>query len=314
MNALSLVEQGLQPIDPGDDPVLGDLLTVIEQQYGSSLAAVLIYGSYTRGKRDTLLDFYLLLDHYQKMPRRWHGLAAKLLPPNVYHIHIGAGAQAVYAKCAVLSMDRFHYAMQADFHSYFWARFAQPCGLLYCRDAVAKRQLAQALLAAVNSFVRRVVPLMPARFSAAALWREGLRRTYQCELRSENQQHIEALLGASSEYFEAITIALANGEPGYQADSAYEDSANSNFTHEAGRAMRFLAVLSWGLRRIQGKLLSAARLFKAALTFEDGLAYVLWKIERHSGIQAVASERQHRFPLLFAWPLLWRLYRQGAFR
>lgn len=62
MTARNLINQRLQPIDAGDDPVLVDLLKLIQQQYGAGLAAVLIYGSYTRGKRDTLLDFYLLLD------------------------------------------------------------------------------------------------------------------------------------------------------------------------------------------------------------------------------------------------------------
>ena len=309
MTARSLIEKQLQPIDREDDPVLTDLLKLIQQQYDSSLAAVLIYGSYTRGKRDTVLDFYLLLDHYRKMPRRWHSLACAVLPPNVYHIHVGSGAKVVYAKCAALTTDRFEHAMQADFHSYFWARFAQPCGLLYCRDPDVRRQLADACMAAVKTFVRRVLPLMPPDFSAAALWREGLRRTYQCELRSENQQHIEALLCASSDHFEQMTAALANGELGYDAGVAKDE-----FTHRPGRAERLLAAMSWSLRRLQGKALSAARLLKAALTFDDALAYLLWKIERHSGIQAVASARQHRFPLLFAWPLLWRLYRQGAFR
>lgn len=309
MNARSLVKKNLQPINTGDDPVLAQLLELIHQQYGDTLAAVLIYGSYTRGKRDTLLDFYLLLDGYQKMPRRWHALACRVLPPNVYHIHIGAGAEAVYAKCAALSLNRFQQAMRRDFHSYFWARFAQPCGLLYCRDPDAKQQLVDAFAVAARTFVRRTLPLMAADFSAIELWREGLRRTYQCELRSENPQHIEALLGASGDYFERMTAALADGELGYEASPT-----GAGFSHQAGRRASRLTKASWGVRRVQGKLLSAARLIKAALTFDDGLAYLLWKLERHSGIQAEASARQHRFPLLFAWPLLWRLYRQGAFR
>ena len=44
MTARSLIEQQLQPIDREYDPVLTDLLKLIQQQYDSSLAAVLIYG------------------------------------------------------------------------------------------------------------------------------------------------------------------------------------------------------------------------------------------------------------------------------
>jgi hypothetical protein len=68
------------------------------------------------------------------------------------------------------------------------------------------------------------------------------------------------------------------------------------------------------VRRIQGKLLSALRLFKAAFTFNQPLEYLLWKIERHSGLYIEPTRRQIRHPLIFAWPLLWKLYQQGAFR
>ena len=65
---------------------------------------------------------------------------------------------------------------------------------------------------------------------------------------------------------------------------------------------------------MMGKLLSFSRLFKSAFTFDDPVDYLLWKIERHSGVRETATPLQHRYPLIFAWPLVWRLYRKGAFR
>jgi len=65
---------------------------------------------------------------------------------------------------------------------------------------------------------------------------------------------------------------------------------------------------------VQGKLLSVLRLFKAAFTFNEPLEYLLWKIERHTGLYIEPSQRQLKHPLIFAWPLLWKLRRQGAFR
>ncbi|MBW1980227.1 MAG: hypothetical protein JRJ12_03315, partial [Deltaproteobacteria bacterium] len=56
------------------------------------------------------------------------------------------------------------------------------------------------------------------------------------------------------------------------------------------------------------------RLLKAAFTFEDGLEYVLWKIERHSGVKVEVSRRLQQHPLLAAAVLSWRLYRRKAFR
>ena len=83
--------------------------------------------------------------------------------------------------------------------------------------------------------------------------------------------------------------------------------------HSSGLS-RKLSSLTWWLRRIQGKLLSVLRLSKAALTFNEPLQYLLWKIERHTGIYIEPTPRQLRYPLIFAWPLLWKLRRRGAFR
>jgi hypothetical protein len=53
---------------------------------------------------------------------------------------------------------------------------------------------------------------------------------------------------------------------------------------------------------------------KATLTFENGVDYALWKIERQSGVHMKASPLQRRHPLIAAWPLVWKLWRKGAFR
>jgi hypothetical protein len=40
----------------------------------------------------------------------------------------------------------------------------------------------------------------------------------------------------------------------------------------------------------------------------------LWKLERHSGVHLVASERQRRHPLLLGLPILIRALRLRALR
>ena len=54
-----------------------------------------------------------------------------------------------------------------------------------------------------------------------------------------------------------------------------------------------------------------ARLLKALLTFEGALDYGAWKLERHSGERLTITPRLRRFPWLFVWPELWRLWRAG---
>jgi hypothetical protein len=71
---------------------------------------------------------------------------------------------------------------------------------------------------------------------------------------------------------------------------------------------------AWKLRSWQGKLLSLMRLIKAALTFEGGVDYILWKIQRHSGVTVECEPRLKQRPFLAMWVLSWRLYRKGGFR
>ena len=304
-----LVSQQLSGTCDFPDEQRDRLLTQIQDLYGSGLLAVLIYGSYLRGKRDTLLDFYVLLDSYDSMPKAWQGWLARALPPNVYQIKQGSPPDEVHAKYALLTLDRFEYAVRSDFHSYFWGRFAQPCGILWCRDELSKRRLITAIGCAAGTFSRRVVPGLPDVFDAKELWTRGLSLSYQCELRSEPPGHAEKLFNYWPDYYRSMSRALAGEGLGFE-----QDGQDGKFINKASNSARRWSPVSWWIRRMQGKVLSVMRIFKAALTFDGGLDYLLWKIKRHSGVYIEPTRLQQKYPLIFAWPLLWRLYRQGAFR
>lgn len=285
------------------------LLAQIRNRYGSNLLAVVIYGSYLRGKRDTLLDFYVLLDSYHSLPEAWHGWLAKALPPNVYQIQHGSPPGETRAKFALLTLDRFEHAVRSDFHSYFWGRFAQPCGILWCRDQSIKLRLADAILQATATFIRRVAPMLPDLFTAKDLWTRGLSLSYQCEFRSESAGHVEKLFDFWPDYYLPITMALAGPESGIGLGEQL-----GTFSNVTSKSARHWSRAAWWLRRVQGKALSFLRVFKAGLTFDGGLDYLLWKIKRHSGVYIEPGKLQRKYPLIFAWPLLWQLYRKGAFR
>ena len=285
------------------------LLEQIQDRYGAGLLAVLIYGSYLRGKRDTLLDFYVLLESYGSMPQGWHGWLAKALPPNVYQIQHGSPPDEIRAKYALLTMDRFEYAVRSDFHSYFWGRFAQPCGILWCRDESTKRRLIDAVGTAAATFTRRVIPTLRDRFSAKDVWTRGLSLSYRCELRSEPPGHAQKLFGFWPDYYTSITTTLAGQGLGFE-----QAEQDGKFINTTSNNTRRCSKASWWLRRMQGKVLSFLRLIKAAITFTGGLDYLLWKIKRHSGVYIEPTTLQRKYPLIFVWPLLWRLYTHGAFR
>lgn len=290
------------------------LLQEIRQKHGESLLAILVYGSWLRGKRDTMLDFYVLVEDYRTLGSRWQALMCRLLPPNVYHIHHkstqpGEGATESRAKYALLTLKRFHHAMKHDFHSYFWARFAQPCEVLYVRNDESRAILDDAFTRAANTFIRRVVPAMDATFNSSVLWTRGLALTYQCELRTESSNRGDSIYDFAAEHYDDVTHRFAT-----EQSDLIQSVRDNEYINLSGSMKRRLSALGWWLRRVQGKVLSLLRLTKAAFTFNDALEYLLWKIKRHSGIYIEPTPRQLKHPLVFAWPLLWKLYRLGAFR
>lgn len=301
------------PVEEEQGSDLEPLLREIRQKHGESLQAILVYGSWLRGKRDTMLDFYVLVDDYRTLDSAWQGVMCRLLPPNVYHIHhksIESGSESESrAKYALLTLKRFCHAMQHDFHSYFWARFAQPCEVLYVRDKATRAELDKAFKTATNTFIRRVVPTLGDQFSSNELWTSGLALTYQCELRTESSNRGDSIYDFNPDYYDQVTQLYSTEQPGQM-----ESKADNGFHNLSSGASRKFSSLTWWLRRIQGKLLSLLRLMKAALTFNDALEYLLWKIKRHSGLYIEPTPRQLKHPLIFAWPLLFKLYRQGAFR
>lgn len=287
------MESARSSISIDDDEDLAALLRALHERYGTAIKAVLLYGSYTRGARDSLVDLYVLVDVYPPVVPRWQALANRLLPPNVYQLEAATGVRCKYA---LMPLRQFARRLDRDFHSYFWARFAQPCQLVYLSDGVTRASLIAGLAGGTRRFLQESALAFDTAPDAHDLFREGLSLTYGCELRAESQVRANELVAANADYFDALGNAwLREQETGSSAGL-------------------FLRQLRWPLRKAQGKMLSVLRLIKAAATFNDGFDYLLWKIERHSGIYIEPTPAQRRMPLLLGWPLFWRLYRLGAFK
>ena len=296
---------------PADED-LAALLKALHALYGSSIKAVLLYGSYTRGARDSLVDLYVLLDGYPSVVPRWQALANKLLPPNVYQLEADNGVRCKYA---LLPLRQFVRRLDRDFHSYFWARFAQPCTLVYLSDAVSGTTLVGGIASGVRRFCVETARAVPAPVRPQAFWEEGLIRTYSCELRAESGSRARTLVAANEDYL----VALVRSWSAETQTEAVTATAGSEVDSDAGADGVILypsypGGWRWSVRRVVGKFLSVARLLKAAFTFNDGFAYLLWKIERHSGVYVEPTALQRRLPLLLGWPVFWRLYQLGAFR
>jgi hypothetical protein len=310
---ITLVKQpSTRPVSPGVRALSDEILA----HYGSAAQAILFYGDCLRtgDDRDGILDLYLIVDSYRSAySSRGKALLNKLLPPNVFYMEHPFEDRVIRAKYAVLSLNDFQKGTSMRwFHSYLWARFAQPTGLLYVRNNQIAKKISMALACAVMTFITRVLPRAAFHFSAGELWQQGLFLSYRAELRAERKDQLARLFDVASEHFEKITQAAVAEVP-FPVKVVTSTKPKRYFTTIPNR-VRYFSQFAWDLRCIQGKLLSVLRLLKGLSTFQGGLNYILWKIERHSGVRVEVDPRMKRHPVLGGFMLFWRLYRQGAFR
>jgi hypothetical protein len=286
------------------------LLAAIRARFGADLYGVLYYGSCRRSTApDGLLDFYVVIDGTTTL-NRLEAWLLWLLPPNVYYVEVPFGAARVRSKYTVVRLDSFLRGTSGRwFHSYLWGRFSQPTSIVWARDAAAHAELVQSLYRASIVFLRRVLPLVGDRFSAADLWLAGLTASYRTELRSERPEKLQRLYGDEAGYLDAVTAA---GAPlcGY----ADPDAAASGYRNPLSATGRLPGRAAWRIRRVTGTLLSFLRILKSAYTFEGGLDYAVWKLERQSGRRIVIPPYVRARPWRHAPGFFWRLYREGVFR
>lgn len=305
--------------DPAADPTLAALLEKLRAERNDSVCAMLVYGSCLRSGDiyDGLLDLYLVLDNYRKA---YNGalpaLANWLLPPNVYYAEQAAateGAPTLRAKVTVISLADFRRGCSTRwFESYIWGRFAQPTHILYARDDAARTAVEGALSNAVNTLLGRALPALPASGSLQSLWEGALGLSYATELRTERGGRAQELAEHAREFYIQVSRAQA-GKLAFPF-ALQEDAGGVRYSSDPDGPRRIIARLAWGLRRVQGKLLSVTRLVKALFTFAGGLDYIAWKLERHSGEKIEIPERVRAAPLIHMWGFFLSLYRRGIFK
>lgn len=291
---------------------LAALRSALERRHGAGIECLLFYGSCLRSGDlfEGLVDLYVIVRDYRGAHRSRAAAAAnRLLAPNVYYLQARVGEDTVRCKYAVFSSGALARGVSHRwFESYLWGRLCQPVAIAWAADETAFARARDALRQATITFLDRVLPCVPAAGGVRELWRQGLALSYATELRAERSGRSAELSEHGAAHFLAATREVA---PALRWPLLLEGDA---YTVRIPAAARRRARLAWALRRVQGKLLSVARLLKALFTFEGGLDYIAWKLERHSGRRVEIPEHVRRYPLIFVWGLMWKLYREGVFR
>lgn len=309
-------------------PAAAALARGIRERHGAAVAAVVFYGSCLRKRtHEGVLDFYVLVDSYRAAygGPGWLAAANAVLPPNVFYLEgeaeltPGAGKHPVRCKYAVVSTRDFERLVSpACLHPYIWARFAQPALTVWARDDEARTLVARCAARAVCTLVERLSPFLPARgdvqrFRTSALWQEAFRRTYRTEFRPESPEASRALYEADPVRYERATrlaLQVLRDQGRIAALSEFQGAAEVRRPAIA----RGLARARWQLAWPVARTLALLRLLKTATTFGDWLPYALWKLERHSGARPQLTDRQRRHPLIFGWPVIFRLLSQRSLR
>ena len=302
--------QSTRSVSP-DYPAFVDALL---ERFGTSADAVILYGSCLRtGELDEgIADLYVLVDDYKNAyTQRYLGLLNAWLAPNVFYLEVSHQNRTLRAKYAVISTSDFEKGAQYWFHSYIWARFAQPSRLLYVRDDITRHRIYSALAHSVITFLTQAGKALESNpYTVESIWTRCLMLSYAAEVRPEDETRARHLATMNLNDFTRLTKAACPALDGIFIDQPDSNTYLCQNTVETSRR----ALRRWRLRRWQGRVLSVLRLSKATLTFRDCLDYAAWKIERHTGVRLEITPWLRRHPILWGFKVMWQLLRRGAIR
>lgn len=293
--------------------LLDAFVDLLQERFGGSLQAVLLYGSclHSGDPTDGIVDLYAVVDDYRSAyPSATLRLFNAWIPPNVFYAEVTRDGVTLRAKYAVLSARHFQRGCSGWYHSYVWARFAQPSRLLWARDDGARATVLDAVASAVRTFLREAAAILAGEdVDAEGLWTRGLGLTYASELRPEAASRVQYLTQRNLPDYVRLTQAAAAELPDLRSPLP-----GGGYRIPGGPPRRRRARRRWWLRRWQGKVLSVLRLGKSVFTFAGGVDYAVWKIQRHTGVELEVTPRVRKHPILMGPWILWRLLRKGALR
>lgn len=281
----------------------------IAGQYPDAARGVLFYGSCLRSERleGQMLDFYVIVSDYDAAySRKWMATWNRRLPPNVFPFQ----HEGLMAKVAILSLEDFHDLNRPSASAVsVWARFAQPSRLLWVADDHSRALICTAISGAAPTLLNAALAFTEREVDVLDLWQTGFQMTYDAELRAERKDRPSSVIEFDPDRYVRLGLAALRHTP---IANAYRGDKIHILPDPQGRIVQERE--RWPALRRNGKLLTIARLAKAAFTYADGIDYLAWKINRHAGTQIEIKPWQRRWPLVAALFLVPKLWAKGAVR
>jgi len=296
-----------QPVSPQFEP----LLEAIRERFNGALAAVIAYGSCLRDADPAtgVVDLYVVVDNYRDAyDRAWLRWLNSMLPPNVFYLERYDNDQWIRAKYAVISLADLEAGASRGLLPTLWGRFSQPVRVLAARDSEVDEHVCTILATATLTFLGAVAPVSGHWQNLETLWSHGLALSYATELRPERRHRAQSLVIHDLAYYQQVTDAAL---PALAPVLENEPSTGLYYCGLPEEKRRRVGRL-WRYRCWLGRLRSIVHFAKAALTFNGSVDYAAWKIERHTGVSVEVTPQLRKYPLLFGWTVVWRLFRQGV--
>lgn len=279
--------------------------------HGSAIGPVLFYGSCQRAESaEGVLDAYLL----STSNKEFHESAVSaglnwLVPPTVYFYSLEHEGAPVRAKVAAITSEQFGSSCRDETPSVsIWARFCQPAVLLGPLDDETMSRTVTMLADAVKTAARWAAFLGPEAGTSRDFWVQLFLSTYGAELRPERSDRAALIYETHAERYDQLLLDAwgAMGIPHRAEGEVLRVQLDAGERADARRR--------WRRRALAGKGINLARIAKGTLTFDGGVDYLLWKIERHSGVNLEVTDWQKRHPFLASPVVLAKLVRSGAIR
>lgn len=287
---------------------------------GEQLAAVILYGSQLHGSspsEHSAWDLVVVVDRYppfhralraaghQSRSARVMDFMGSVLPPYVTAFDpLNDGSPM--AKCLVLRRDQFAEAMGPRSKDHFLkGRLIQKVSVVWAADPATAREMEGVLEAARREVLSWAGPFLEEPFDARSLTRRMLAVSFAGEVRPESGGRVMEVWAAQRGWMEETFGAIL--EEALRAGVVRKEGQGYAFTRPRTRSER----LRYRAYFTRNKFRGVMRWAKHTVTFNDWLSYIQRKAERRTGLTIELTPAERRWPLIFLWPKVFRVLREG---
>jgi hypothetical protein len=308
-------------LSPSDDPALDAAVRRLSAAAGDALTGAVFFGSRRTGAARanawSAYDVFVVVEGYRAFygSLRRSGLTGKRpgamalvsrwLPPTQYSLRFEA--EGVHVKAAVVRRDTWRRETSARRRDHFCVgRLCQPTRILHFRDEDARGLLLEGIVFAHRDTWNWARPWLPPTFDADAYGLAVLRTSMRWEVRPEPAGRADTLWTAQRDLQTPVFEVLL-GELAERGEVATVPGRAGWFrpARPVG-AIERLRLPTYFRRSI---VHATSRWLKHVVTFEGWLDYIVRKASRHTGEPITLSERERRWPWVFAWGRLFRYLR-----